>query len=459
MLRIDIRRVGRQLGELSRRAPGAVRAAAAEGWYFHGDAMSQNRLRQLKFNYTSNIIANLIGGNFLTGLLIMMNADDGYIGLISIIAFAGNLFQLFSPLLLERFAQRKLLLIRVRCAVMFLNIVALGAIPLLPAPGPAKLVAFASVVLVANVLSAAIAPGFAVWHLQFTPWNMRARYFSFLSMSNGLVVAIAVLAGSKAADIFEAAGLELEGLVILRLATAAIVVADLLQLRKMDEFPYPSDGARPSIKSIALKPLRERKYLLTVGLACIWHFTANIPASYYSVYLLRDVGVSYSFITLVSMLNIPALIFLTPFWRKKLGKYSWFMVLGMAMGLYLLHLVGLSFVTARTIFLYPIILLYAYVLAVGINLSFTNIPYVNIPEKSQTVYIAFYSTMANLAALLGATTGRMFVTRAAGLTVRLFGVSMGDKQLLMLLVAALMLVGAGAILLLERRTRAAADAG
>jgi hypothetical protein len=72
------------------------------------------------------------------------------------------------------------------------------------------------------------------------------------------------------------------------------------------------------------------------------------------------------------------------------------------------------------------------------------------------VYIAFYSTMTNLAATLGVATGRFFVTRAAGLAVRVLGVQMGDKQLLMALVAAMMLVGGGAMLLLERRTRSGA---
>ena len=52
-----------------------------EGWYFgKEDPGSQDRLRLVTCNYTSNIIANLIGGSFWTGLLLLINADDAFIG-------------------------------------------------------------------------------------------------------------------------------------------------------------------------------------------------------------------------------------------------------------------------------------------------------------------------------------------------------------------------------------------
>ena len=60
----------------------------------------------------------------------------------------------------------------------------------------------------------------------------------------------------------------------------------------------------------------------------------------------------------------------------------------------------LALVTKGTLFLYPVALILAYVFAIGINLSFTGIPYVNMPAKNQTMFIGFYSSAANLAALL-----------------------------------------------------------
>ncbi len=436
-----------------RRAGRLMRGAVLEGWYVRGDEMSGNRKNQLFFGYTANIIANMIGGNFFTGLLLYMNADDAFIGVIAMITFACNILQILSPLLLERFPKRKRLLMGVRAGIMTLNIAVIGITPLLPLPQAARLSMIAAAVLLVNVLNAATSSGFTVWHIQFVPWNMRARFFSMISMTNGLVVAAVTLLSSRVVDLFKAHGMELTGLLALRCAALLLAGLDLYILSRMKEYPYSQEGRGATLRDIVVKPFREKKYLMTVLLACMWHFTANIPGSYYSVYLLREVGVSYSFITLVSMLNVPVLLFLTPVWRRLLTRISWFKMLGIAMGLYSLHLVGLSYVTPRSLFLYPVTLLWAYVLAVGINLSFTNIPYVNIPEKNQTIYIAFYSTMANAMALLGAAVGRQFIAATAGMSFRLPGLAMGNKQTLMLLVFALMLAGAVVVYLLEPRTR------
>ena len=58
---------------------------AGEGWYFQDDPSSKDRVRLLGFNYSANIITNLIGGSFFTGLLILMNASDSFMGAMTMI--------------------------------------------------------------------------------------------------------------------------------------------------------------------------------------------------------------------------------------------------------------------------------------------------------------------------------------------------------------------------------------
>ncbi|MBO5671305.1 MAG: hypothetical protein J6S41_07125, partial [Clostridia bacterium] len=96
--------------------------------------------------------------------------------------------------------------------------------------------------------------------------------------------------------------------------------------------------------------------------------------------------------------------------------------------------------------LYPATLIYAFVLAVGINLSFTNVPYIHIPEKNQTIFISFYTTMNNLGALLGVTFGREFIALTEGLSTPDFS----NKQLLMYTVFGLMVLGAVVMFFLRR---------
>ncbi|MDD6033373.1 MAG: hypothetical protein PUC47_07835, partial [Oscillospiraceae bacterium] len=150
---------------------------------------------------------------------------------------------------------------------------------------------------------------------------------------------------------------------------------------------------------------------------------------------------------LVSTLNVPILILLMPVWSRFLRRYSWLKTCNVSILLYAFHYILLALVNrGNYVWLYPFTLIYAYVLAAGINLSFSNIPYINIPKQNQTLFIGFYSTMTNLGALLGVTFGRQLVTLTEDVTI----LGAGNKQLLVFVVGVLMILGSGGIFLLRR---------
>ncbi|MBQ1984803.1 MAG: MFS transporter [Clostridia bacterium] len=419
---------------------------AGDGWYF-GDDESKNRLRHLQFNYTNNIIANWVGGNFFTGIMLLLNADDAFIGLMSIFVFSANLLQILSSMLLERFKSRKKLLIIVRLIVQFINIVFIGAIPLFPINDQAKLVILGASVLILNVLSALISPGFSVWHIQLIPQHVRVKYFSFLSMTNGIIVAVFNLIGSAIVDHFGSLGLEVWGFAVMRIIAFGVLIYDLFLLSRMKEEPYPLSEKRTTLADLLIKPFKETRYLRVVAFAFTWCLIANIPGSYYSVYLLRNLEVSYSFITIINMLNVPILVLLTPVWSRILHRFSWLKTCNIAILLYAVHYLLLGFIDkGNVMWLYPTTLIYAFILAVGINLSFTNVPYLNIPEKNQTIFISFYTTMNNLGALIGVTFGREFIAATESLSTNTFS----NKQLLMYTVFGLMVLGSVIMFFLRR---------
>lgn len=417
-----------------------------DGWYF-GDEESKSRLCHLQFNYTNNIMANLVGGNFFTGIMLLLNADDGFIGLMSMFIFAANCLQIVSPLILEHFPQRKKLLIYMRLLIQCINIVFIGCIPFFPIASQAKLVIFGASVLILNVLNALISPGFSVWHIQFIPQRIRVKYFSLLSMTNGIIVALFNLVGGYVVDHFKGLGLDAWGFATLRIVAVCLLVYDLFLLSRMKEQPYEQSNDKLNLVNLLVRPFKEKTYLRTVGIAFMWSMIANVPGSYYSVYLLRDIGVSYSFINVISMLNVPILVLLMPVWSRFLRRYSWLKTCNVSIALYAVHYLLLGLVNqGNYTWLYPTAIVYSFILATGINLSFTNIPYINIPKQNQTIYMGFYSTMCNLGALLGVTFGRQFVTMTENLTL----FSAGNKQILMFCVFVLMALAAVVIYFLRR---------
>ena len=161
---------------------------------------------------------------------------------------------------------------------------------------------------------------------------------------------------------------------------------------------------------------------------------------------------SYSYITVISMLNVPVVLLLTPIWRKVLVKFGWFKTLYVAMSVYLVHYLLLSMVTRGTMVLYPTANMLAYVFAIGINLAFTGIPYVNMPEKRQTVFIGFYSSVTNCAALLGVTVGKYFVLSTEKMNLHFLGITFTNKQALMWLTAGLLALATAGIWWIDRKT-------
>lgn len=411
-----------------------------------------NRRNILISNYAGGVTNNLIGGNFFTGLLLLLNADDAFIGLVTMTVMFGNMLQVLSPLILERYAHRKRLLVAGRIVIHFFNIIVISLIPMLGATNSLKLTLILFVVLVVNLMNSLMSPGYQVWHIRSIPESLRSRYFSLFHITNGFIVYSVILFSSRIVDVFKQSGNEMTGLMLLRWASLILAVVDVIFLCKVKEYPNQLSQKRVSLVDVLLNPFRERKYLLSVLMACLWSFSANIPGPYYSVYLLKDMGVSYSFINMINMLSVLIMMLVMPLWKKRIDTTSWFKTLYLCIGFYLIHYLGLAFVSEKTLFLYPVFLVYAFMLSPGLNLVFSNLPYMNIPEKDQTNYIGFYASMNNLAAFLGVLLGREFIKRTNKLSIQVIGISMGNKQLILILTALIMVGAVICIFFLSRST-------
>ncbi len=414
------------------------------------EELAMNRRNILASNYAAGITNNLIGGNFFTGLLLLLNADDAFIGLVTMTVMFGNMLQVLSPLILERYANRKRLLVTGRIVIHFFNIIVISLIPLLTSTNSLKLSLILFVVLVVNLMNSFMSPGYQVWHIKSVPEALRSRYFSFFHVTNGFIIYTVILFSSRVVDAFKQSGNEMTGLMLFRWASLILAIVDVIFLCKVKEYPNQLSQKKVNLVDVLLNPFKEHKYLLTVLMACLWSFAANIPGPYYNVYLLKDIGVSYSFINTVNMLSVPIMILVMPLWRKKIDTTSWFRTLYLCIGFFMIHYLGLAFVSERTLFLYPVFLVYAFMISPGLNLVFSNLPYMNIPENGQTNYIGFYASMNNMAAFLGVLLGREFIKHTNTLSIDILGISMGNKQLILILTAAIMLVAVISIFFLSK---------
>jgi len=419
-----------------------VRRRIESGWIIDGDDSNSPRRMIVMHNLTANIIANLIGGNFFTGLMLLLQADDAFVGLMTILIFAANLLQLFAPYVLERFERRRPLLIGLKIITHLINIVFVGLIPLFPAPVQTRLAIFGFLIFFINALNAFMAPGVTVWHIAHIPNKVRVSYFSLISMLNGVGIAIFNLLAALLVDSFKQQGHELWGLELLRGFALLVAVADVYALLHIKELPRAKPLRKINVKDLFVKPWAEKVYLRSVLVVFLWSFTVNMPGSYYTVYLLRELHIGYSYITGIAAFNVLMLLLFTPLWRKIYMRFSWLKPLSIAIWMLAPHYFLLAFVSEGLHMLYPIAVIWSFLCTCGINLAFSSMAYLNLPEHNQTLFIGFYSTANNLGALSAAVLATSFVTALSGLRFGLFGVVFGEKQLLMLIVGVLM-IGVG----------------
>ena len=404
------------------------------------DEMARNRGKILTENCFNNVVANLVGGNFLTGLLLLLNATTVEIGMVSIIAQVCNMMQILSPLLLERFKRRKTLLIISRIICHMINVVLIGMIAVLPVADQPKVLLILGAQAILNIVSASTAQGFSLWHMKSIPENKRANYFSLNQITSYASLYTFVLLGSFIVDNFKANGNELLGMLILRVIAVLFAVLDIFCLTKIIEYPYEENQQKTNLKLIFTAPFKQKRYLLSVAVMFLWQLLANTTGSFYTVYLLEDVHLSYSYLSIVGAIYVPCVLFLGPVWAKIINKTSWFSAFCFSTFFYAIAYLGHGFVTADWPWLYLVVVLLCNFMAPGINISYANLAYYNLPTQNSTVYLSFANTAACLGALLGLYYATAFREFADGWLIHVFGIPFTTPQIMITVTGFLVLL-------------------
>ncbi len=414
------------------------------------DEFAVNRRFIAGDNYGYNIAVNLAGGGFFTGYLLRLGADDSFLGLVTMATLLGNSLQFLSPLLLNRFPRRKPILLAARAVFLLITVVLIGAAQYAPVPHAAQLSFILAASFVANAVAALIQPGVLVWHIRSIPETMRVRYYSFINLSVNVLMYVAILIGSAAVDAFKAAGSELLGLTVLRVAAVVFGVLDLLAMARIKEYPEPS---APSGFKALLAPFRSPRYLGTVAVTCVWSFGANLTGPYFTAYLLGDVGIAYTVFNLVAAGGVVVMLLVTPAWTRRIERMDLLAAFRLCLALYSVHYFAISLTTKATLWLYPLISVYAYVMVTGMAIVMANMPFRHMPEEDRTTSIAFYAGVNAFAALLGVLAGREFVRRTENVAYLVAGVHVGNRQMVLWVAGGSMLFASLLLALCASRRR------
>jgi MFS family permease len=403
---------------------------------------ARNRLSILWFSIYANVIAILYGGYFFTGLLLLLGASDAYMGYITIVTYAGNLVAIFSPLIIERFARRKQMLLISRSVYYLLLLGFITVVPFLGISNGARLSIIMTVIALVNLISALTGSGMSVWHLQSLPESVRSSFFSNLNMIIGVLNMILLNIAGLFADYFKAHGNELFGITLLRLAACLFAFIEIYNLSRIKEYPYPKHNTKMSLIDIFKNPLKNKRYRAVMAVIVIWTLAATLPGPFYQVYLIKDLKISYSFLSVVNLLNVPVLLIAMPIWGRVVSRFGDVKLFPMLAAFISLHYLSLTMVTINNYqWLYPTTVFYYFILAAGITQVASLMPYKYIPDVNQSNFLSFYGTISTVAALLGTLLGQRFVIATEKVDLNFLGIQIGNKQLIMFVTGIVIIIG------------------
>ena len=413
------------------------------------DGLAGCRRNLLGGNCFSGMVSSLTAGIYFTGLMLAMGASDVYIGYVaSIISFCG-FFQILSPMILERIPKRKKLVMSVYVTYHFLNIGLVGVLPLLPVANPIKLILFMVTLLILNVSNNLVSPGMLTWHLQCIQNNKkRIGFFAISSMISTVLNNATVLLAGLFLDKFEADEImlgnispTLSAILILRGVALVLAVFEVICYGRVKEAPYVTDASqaqKPGLR-LLLRPLKNKQFLSAISVTLIWTFSTAIVGSYFSIYLLEDVNMSYSLISLVGMLAVPLNLLVSPMWTKVLQRKPWYKAILFSQLISIAAYALNPVVTADRTWFYMVCIGLGTIAGPGTSLAHSHLTYAYMPEENRTAYVSFNAVLGQIFSFLGTNVGVLFIQFSGNMSVNVLGLQMGNKQMINWISAALML--------------------
>ena len=390
---------------------------------------SKGRVIALTSSLLTTFYNVFITGIFYTGFLTMYGMTITDAGILTFIPFIANLLSIFSPKLLGRFKRRKALLLTAKIIYYAINIVVATIMPQFVTDPQARLICFIVIIAVSTGFYALFGIGFTTWFYNFYPADTekRTRYLTLSQIFASIMSSVILLFSSLLTDALSDSPYQNTLILFFRYLAFVLVVIDVIVQSRAKEYPYEE---APDIKltDVFVLPLRHRKFLACMILQFSWNFIANLNNGLWSFHLLNHMHFSYTLINVMSVMYTVLLIIFSPMWQRVLRRFSWIKTFGIAM----LFVVPTEFVyfcmSPETAFLYIPNTLFQHIMNVGLNISYANILFMNLPNEDSTTYITFNNIGCNVFAFFGLMVGTWISSISGDTTIPFLGMDVYTVQ-------------------------------
>jgi len=371
------------------------------------------------FIYT--VVNAIATGTLYTAFLAAYDFSIKDVSFLGVIPSLAACFCVLSPVFLERFQKRRWLLAGGRLAYYALQLLGLTLLAIYAKDPTVRLVGFSAILLAANLINSLFSNGYSIWHLNFMPVELRAKFLSYQQITTTVASILSLFGFGFVADALKGTPYEAGVLTALRFVALAFVLVDIVILCLPKEYPYPRKESKIRVSNIIRLPLKHKKFLLTMAVVVMWTFATAFPSASWNYFLLHDIGTGVTVLNLFYPFMLVGLL-LSSVWRQLICKLSWFRVFAYCAIVHAASVLLMAFIsTDNYLWVYTIGIFIQAFIGVGLNLCWANIPFVNTPQTDQTYYLSFYTLMVSLGNFLGNSAGAWFVRILPEHGIKLFG--------------------------------------
>lgn len=415
--------------------------------------MEKNRFLCILEGASARSIFNLTSGAFLVGLLKLMGASDKVCGYILAIPVLAAVIQFLSPIVLESLKFRKNI-ITLGCLIHRFLLASLIIIPFLPLGTGAKLWLAGLLFFFSYLAVSFINPAVSNMYVSFVPQNIRGRYFGIRESYLLLSATIVSLVLGKILDIFEEKGEDITGYLIVYGVVFVFAIINTFTFMKMKEVQLVHSADRLSIREIFTLPFRNKLFIKFFIMSIIWNISIQIAGAFFGVYLVSDLDMNYTTITLLGMVNSLAYVLCARIWGRFADKKGWPVTTLLSIGtLAVCH--TLWFFSFQGSPLLIILLALGHVTGgiawSGINVALFNLQFEFTPDEKRTVYIGFSAAASGIIGYLAAILGSQLVGAYEDTSLHLLNLDFNIKQILFLVSAVLMFICVAYIFVFMRK--------
>lgn len=393
------------------------------------DEKAKGRLIILADSLLTSVYNVFITGIFYTGFLTMYGMSTTDTGVLSFIPLLANLLCIFSAKNLGRFKRRKGVLIASKIIFYALYILAITIMPQFIIDSQARKACFILLLFISHGFYALFSPGFTTWFYNFYPEDneRRTRFMVYNQTFSSIMSSIILIFSSILTDALNNSPYQEQFILGFRYFSFILVLLDVFIQSRAKEYPY-LEKSNPKLKDIFTLPFQHKKFLFCMLLMFAWNFNAYQNNGLWNYHLLNHMNFSYTLINSMTVFYTIILLLLSSTWRKILRRYSWIKTFGIAVLLWVPTEVLFFFMTPERSFMYVPLCLMQHILSVGINISYANILYMNLPDENSTVFISFNTIGCNVFACLGMLTGTFISSITNDDTVYMLGMNVYSVQ-------------------------------